>query len=308
MLAYAHRGISAQRMLMVLVGDIKMPQAAKDLDSTLGTLVPDPEDSHRLEDFSGDLLDAPGARRLQANTLRERRLLMAWRVPPLSHPDKSLLQVVAQILGGGASSRLVRAVVVEKHLAKSLTVKLGIPGGRQTGLLVVEAVPEAEHALGELEQAIQGEVMRFQQEILPEDEIRKAQHLVEAEQLMVQEDAATLAAVIGAAQCEGGNWRLAFRGLQLARDFTPDEIRGVARRYLVSVQATTALLEPDPILNPQDRQEARLVRVLTQLLAPRLQDPAQTEAVIRETLRQIRMLPPGDQEKTQKLLEAQVKP
>jgi len=180
--------------------------------------------------------------------------------------------------------------------------------GRQTGLLLVEAVPETEHALGELEQAIQGEIMRFQQEIIPKDEIRRAQRLVEAEQVMAQEDAARLAMVLGAAQCEGGDWRLAFRGLQLTRDFTSEEIRGVARKYLVPVQSTTALLEPDPILNPLDRQEAQLVRVLSQLLAPHLQDPAQAEGVIRETLRQIRMLPPADQQKTLKLLEAQVKP
>ena len=185
---------------------------------------------------------------------------------------------------------------------------MGLPGGRQTGLLLVEAVPETEHALGELEQAIQGEVMRFQQEIIPEDEIRRAQRLVEADQVLAQEDAARLATVLGAAQCEGGDWRLAFRGLQLTRDFSSEEIRGVARRYLVPVQSTTALLEPDPILNPLDRQEAQLVRVLSQLLAPRLQDPAQAEGVIRETLRQIRMLPPADQQKTLKLLEAQVKP
>jgi len=308
MVTYASRVILPEHLVLVLVGDVRGAQVLSGLEKTFGAIRPDNGISGRVEDYSGDITEAPGARRLQAYTPLERRLFMAWRVPPMVHSDTPVLQVLVQMLGGGRNSRLVRVLVSEKHLAKSLTVRLGVPGGRDASLLLVEAEPEPEHALGELEQTIQGELMRFQHEIVPEDEIRRAQRQVEADQAMVQEDAGNLADALGAAQCEGGDWRLAFRGLQLRRDITRDEIRSAALRYLVPGQSTTALLEPDPLLDPQDRLAVRMTRVLTQILASRLEDPAQMEAVIRETLRQLRMLSPAEQEKTLKMLEGQVKP
>jgi zinc protease len=308
MVAYARRAIVPDRLVLVLVGDLRGSQVMTNLEKLLGGFEAGNESHDRMEFDAGELSEAPGARRLQANTSRERRLLMAWRVPSLAHRDTPVLEVIVQLLGGGRTSRFIRSLVVEKHLAKSLSVKLGVPGNRETGLLVVEAEPEAEHALGELEQAIQSELMRFLQEVLTEEEIRRAQRQVEMAQMASQEDAGHLAEVLGAAQCSGGDWRLAFRSLQLHRDFTREEIRRAAQRYLIPAQSTTALLEPDPLLDPQDRQAARVLKVLTQLLNTRLQDPAQMEAVIRETLRQIRMLPAAEQEKTLKMLEGQVKP
>jgi len=305
-LAYARRGISPERLVLVLVGNLRPVLEDKDLEGSFGAL---PVDMEGLRgDVPGDLPEAPGARRLQASTPRGRRLFMAWRVPPRSHPDTPMLQVLAQILAGGRQSRLVRTLVAEKRIAQSITARTSVPGGRQPGLLLIDAEPGADHALGELEQAIQGLMMRVQQEPVTGEEIRRAQRGLEAELLMAQEDAASLANTLGTAQCEGGDWRLAFRALKVARDYTPEEIRDIARRYLVPTQSITALLEPDPILNPQDRQEARLVSVLTRMLASRNLDPAQIETVIRESLRQIRMLTAPDQEKTLKLLETLVKP
>ena len=71
---------------------------------------------------------------------------------------------------------------------------------------------------------------------------------------------------------------------------------------------TIARMGPDPLLLPLDRTESRLLQVLTALLQRKLGDPAQAQAVLRETLRQLRMLSPVEREQTLKLLESQVNP
>jgi hypothetical protein len=57
-----------------------------------------------------------------------------------------------------------------------------------------------------------------------------------------------------------------------------------------------------------DRTESRLLQVLTALLQRKLGSPAQSQVVLREALRQLRMLSPAEREQTLKLLESQVRP
>ena len=304
MQAYAKRMVQPERIVIVLVGDVVPESAMRALEATFGALVGSTESSVTAEPNT-ELDEAPGNRRLQANT-RDHRLLMAWRIPPIAHADMARIQVLARVLGSGPRSRLKQRILTEKHLAKRLEVSTGIPGGRDVSLLLIEAEPDGEHPLEELEQAIQSEVLRIQQGLLSDEEIRLAQRQMEVEQTMAQEDAGRLARMIGTAHCQGGDWRLAFRALSLDKDFTTHEIRETARTYLVPARATTALLEPDALL-AEDPQYSRLARLLRQVLEPRLEDPARVEAIMRETLRQMRMLPSQARDRIVKLLEAQIK-
>ena len=234
-------------------------------------------------------------------------MFFGWRVPPANHPDGSPLRALAQILGGAPSSRLIQNLVATRGIASRLTVRMGVPGRRDVNLLVIEAEPAEGHSLDELEQAVQDEGLRLQREPLTEVEVRQAQVQLEAAEIMLQEDASGLAETLGAAQCQGGDWRLAFRALQ-AGGQKAAEIQRVARTYLVPARATIAQLGPDPLLQPLDRTESRLLQVLTALLQPKLGNTAQAQTVLREALRQLRMLSAGEREQTLRLLEAQVRP
>lgn len=193
-------------------------------------------------------------------------------------------------------------------MADSLSVRLNVPGGRDVNLLVLEAEPAERHGLAELEQAMQGDLISLQRGAFQEGEIRRAQRQVEMDQLMLQEDAARLAQAMGTAACQSGDWRLAFRALQFKQDFTQQEIQRVALKYLVPSRSIIVFLEPDPVLMPQDRIEAQTAKTLSQILSAKLEDPGQVESVVREALRQLRMLPLSMREQTLRLLEAQVKP
>ena len=306
--AYARWVVSPERAVLVLVGDVKLEEAAPLLDQTFGSLGSGPSPQGSPYDQPLEPPGDGGARRLQVSTPDDFRMLIGWSVPPLTHPDHPALCVLARMLGGGATARLNRKLGGERGLVRNLSVRIGLPGSRETSLLVIEAEPSERHGLPELEQAVQGELLGLQRGIFEEGEIRRAQRQVEADQLMAEEDAAGLAQAMGTAVCQGGDWRLAFRALQSERDFTQQEIQRVALKYLASSRSTTVFLEPDPLLMPQDHLEAQTARILSRLLASKLQDPGKVEAVVRETLRQLRMLPLSERERTLKLFEAQVKP
>jgi len=302
---FARSLISPERLTLVLVGDLDMTSVLPQMKATFGTLPSALEDRGRREDRNMELPEALGYRRLQASTAGDPLVFVAWRVPPANHPDSAALRVLAQVLGGSKGARLTRRLQEERGLARSLTVRCGVPGGRDPSLFLIEARPAEGHSLVELEDAIHGEILRIQRELLPEEDLRRAQRGLETQWLMAQEDAASLAAALGRTVAQSGDWHQAFRSRGLGRDITPEEVQAAVRRYLVSGQEIRALLEADPLLAPQDPLEERLGKVLLEILQRKLEDPAQVEAVVRETLRQLRMLSIPERAQTLKLLEAQ---
>lgn len=306
--AFARAMFSPERLTLILVGDLTMERAFPILQGTFGGLTPSSTVFGQLRERFEDLSTGPGYRRLQASIAGDPRLFMAWRVPPASHPDAVALKVLVQILGGSKNARLPRRVQEARGLTKRLSIKSGVPGGRDPSLLLIDAIPAEGHGLAEVEEAIHSEILRVQNERIEEEEIRRAQRQVEAELQRLQEDASTLAEALGRGVAQSGDWQQAFLVRNLGHDLTPDAIQAVAKRYLVSNQGITALLEADPLLAPRDLLEGRLGKVLGTLVQRKVEDPAQAEGIVRETLRQLRMLSVAEREQTLKLLEAQAAP
>ena len=303
-----------ERLTLVVVGDFRQEHLLPALEKTFGHLKAGTESALRKEELLRFYLDdpmavrdAPGGRRLTVSTLGQSRLYFGWVVPPVNHPDGLALQALAQVLGVAPSSRLKQNLMGTRGIARKLSLELGVPGARDANLLVIEAEPAEGRSLEELEQAVQGEILRMGREPLSESEVRRAQAQLEANQLMVQEDAAVLAFTLGAAHCQGGDWRLAFRALGAGWDLKPGDIQSAARTYLIPARATIAQLGPDPLLVPLDRVETRMLQVLTGLVQGRLGGEAKAQSILREAMRQMRMLTPVEREQTLKLLEAQVR-
>jgi zinc protease len=314
---YAARALRPSSLTLVLVGDLKAAEAFPFLEETFGRLGSAAEKGraasaesprpYRGEDSQG-MLQAPGGRRLVVRTTGETKLYMAWEVPPATHPDGAALRALVQVLGGSPGSRLNPFLPGGRGLARSLSVTLGVPGGRDTNLLLIQGEPAEGRSLAELEHAIQGEILKLQRDPPPDAEFRRVQIQLEAAQIGAQEDARDLAKLQGESHCEGGDWKLSFMALESGRDLRPALIQIAARTYLTPARSTVAQLGPDPLLQPKDRLEGRMLQVLTALVRRKMGEAAHAEEVIREALRQMRMLSTAEREQAVKLLEEQVRP
>ena len=312
---FAQEAVVPERITLVVVGDLQADALLPALEREFGKLKGGTEGALRKEELLRFYLDdptssreAPGGRRLTVSTLGQARLYFGWVVPPANHPDGLALQALAQVLGVAPSSRLKQNLLGPQGLARRVDLQLGVPGARDGNLLVLEAEPADGRSLEELEQAVQGEILRIGREPMSEGEVRRAQALLESAQLRLQEDAGTLAYTLGAAHCQGGDWRLAFRALEAGWDLKAGDLQGAARTYLVPGRCTITQLGPDPLLVPLDRTETRMLQVLTTLVQGKLGLEARAQNVLREAMRQMRMLTPAEREQTLKLLEAQVRP
>ena len=302
--AHARRALRPDRMTIILVGSLSMERVLPVLERHLGSLPVPPEGE---EAILPEITPGLGDRRVQAALGTAPRLLTGWRVPARHHPDHLALRMATQLLAGGQSSRLQTQLVHTKSLVGKVQMSLDEPGGRFPGLLAADLWPSEGHSLAEVEGALHSEILRLQQDPIPQDEWLRALAQLEAEHLRVEDDPAALAHSLGTAWAEGGDWRLAELDIQALRALVPEDVQEAARTWLSPSHRTSVLLEPNPGAS-QDPVEAELLRVLKTLAAARISDLAQREHLVAEGARQLRMLSPEERLKTLKLLEAQLAP
>jgi zinc protease len=302
--AHARRTLRPDRLTIIVVGGLSLDSALPLVERNLGTLpVPPTGEEAVLPEIPGDL----GDRRVQTVLGESPRLLMGCRIPSRQHPDHVALAMATQLMGGGQACRLRTNLITRKHLVEDLELRLDVPGGRFPGLLVADLRPAEGHSLAEVESALHGEVLRLQQEPIPQDEWLRALAQFEARYQLTVDDPAALARSLGLAWAEGGDWRLMDLELQRLRTLTPEAVQSAVRTWLRPSHRTTVQLEPAPTAT-LDPLEAELTRVLKTLAAARIEDLAQREYLVSEGLRQLRMLSGEERRRTLKLLEAQLTP
>ena len=291
-------------MKIILIDSFSMESILPVVERHLGSLPvpPDGEDAI-LPEIPADL----GDRRVQAALGTAPRLLTGWRIPSRHQPDHLALRMAVQVLAGGQAGRLQTRLVRMKGLAPQAQMSLDVPGGRFPGLLTADLWPTEGHNLAEVEGALHSEILRLQQDPIPQDEWLRALAQLEANHLRMEDDPAALARSLGMAWAQGGDWRPTELDIQRLRTLTPEAIQAAARAWLQPSHRTTVLLEPTPGAS-QDPVEAALARVLKALAAVRIADPAQREHLVLEGIRQLRMLSSEERVHTLKLLEAQLTP
>ncbi|HEU4364881.1 MAG TPA: pitrilysin family protein [Candidatus Krumholzibacteria bacterium] len=183
-----------------------------------------------------------------------------FHVPSILHEDYPALQMLAELLSSGRSSRLYRHVREEKQLVTSVSADLLAekwPGF----FLVAASMPPArwEPACG----AIFHEIERFKHEPAPEHELEKARRQVERAMFKELETMEGQASNIGYYQLLGDH-RLADQHREAIKKVTADQVMAVARKYFHPENLSLVSYQPRDVTSPGNHLIAKTVRrVLT---------------------------------------------
>ena len=133
------------------------------------------------------------------------------------------LQVLEEILGGGATSRLYRKLVVEQALAVSADASYE-PSRRGPATLVISASPRPGVSLEQLERAVAGIVREIVDSGVTDEEVERAKQRMVADAVYARDSYSTAAHIIGEALAIG----------QTVDDVEawPDRVRAVTRRQV----------------------------------------------------------------------------
>ena len=183
---------------------------------------------------------------LHHERVRQPVLLRSWLAPSYASPGHEhsyAMELLAEILGGGGTSRLFRKVVVERSLAAGAGCFY-----RGTGLdgatFRVYASPRPDVPMAEIEGAVAEEISRVLAEGVTEQELVRTRQRLIAEAIYARDSLGGAARVFGSALTSGESvgdveaWPTRIAAVTL------DQVHAAARQVFRPEQSVTALLLP----------------------------------------------------------------
>ena len=177
-------------------------------------------------------------------------LAMAWQAPRLNTPQSEwepyALEVLAGVLDGHASARLNQSLVRDQRLASEVGASYDAIS-RGPALFMVDAAPVEGKSVAEVQAALKAEISRLVTEGVQVAELARVKAQVVAGQVYQQDSLFYQAMLIGEWTTAGLDYRDREARLAGLKAVTPEQVREVARKYLVDERLTVAVLDPQPL-------------------------------------------------------------
>jgi zinc protease len=155
--------------------------------------------------------------------------------------EAEALDVLAHILGGGATSRFYRALVMDKGLAISAGAWYSGSSLDRTRMGIY-ASPKPQVTLAQLEEAVDALLAEVVEKGVTAEELARAKHRMVADVIYEQDNQASLARWYGTALTTGLSVETVRNWPNLIRAVTAEAVRAAARDYLDKRRSVTGYL------------------------------------------------------------------
>ncbi len=225
--------------VIIVVGDVKKEEILSKITDAFGDIPAAPA----IKTVKTEEAQQRGERRFFVKKEAELPFIVsAYKAPDIRHEDGFALDVLGSILSDGKSSRLYQSLVYEQQIA--LSAWAGYEGlYKDPFLFLTGATAAFGKNIEDVEKAINAEIEKFKKAPPSEREVQKAKNQIEASFIMGQDSIYMQAKMIGSFEMIGG-WRLWEKYLEGIRKVSPEDVRRVTEKYLVSDTRTTGILIP----------------------------------------------------------------
>ncbi len=193
-------------------------------------------------------------RRLEAaKPTATEKVMLGYKCPALDAREHVALTVLNEILFGGRSSRVYRALVKERELATDLRGWVGTFA--EPGLWEMYLSAREGHSAAELEGALGGLFDEIRAGEVPAEELEKAKSRLELAFLQGMETVSGKAEQIGFYELVLGDPGAGFARLSAYRDLTAAEVLAAARQWIDPRRRTSIHVLPDGSVGGGDGEE-----------------------------------------------------
>ncbi len=245
-LAFYRRWYAPNNAVLIVAGDVSGAEVRALAEKYYGKIAarPVPERA-RIEEPP-----QKAARRVTLKSLQVRQpsLTIRYLAPSMSsapHAQTYPLQVLDEILGGGATSRLYRALVVEQGLATSAGAGYS-SGGLDSGSFSFYASPRPGIEIGKVEAALRAEIARLLKDGVSGEEVATARKRLRAGAIYARDSLSTAPNIFGRALTTGQSVADVEAWPERIEAVTAEQVNAAARATLRDVQSVTGLLLPEP--------------------------------------------------------------
>ncbi len=177
-------------------------------------------------------------------------MIMGYKTPNLINAKEKwepyALEVLASILSGGDSARLISKLVRGKEIASD--VDASYDGyGRLPDLFSFSGTPVKDSDVATLKKAIEEEIENIKTNLVSQEELDRVKAQTIAGEVYQQDSIQHQATLLGFLESVGLGYKLMDNYVKNISAVTPEQIQAVAKKYLVEDQMTFAELVPQPI-------------------------------------------------------------
>lgn len=183
-------------------------------------------------------------------------VLIGYSVPVLNTADDKwepyALEVLAGILDGGASSRLTKNLIRKDEIAASTGVGYSL-ASRHQSLFLMEANPTEAHTIADVEAALKEQVTMLQTDLADPSELARVKAQVIANEVFQRDSVSHMANQLGMLETVGLGWKFVDEYEAKIAAVTAEQVRDVAKKYLIDKHKTVAELLPQEIKSSSDK-------------------------------------------------------
>ena len=245
--AWYQQWYAPNNAILVVVGDVDAGQVVKLAEQYFAGLKP--SEIKPLKPQAE--IEQKGTRKLTVKApAKLPYLMMGYKVPVLNTAkpewEAYALEVLAGILDGGNGARLSTRLVRGKEIAVSVGAGYDMTS-RLPDMFLLEATPAEGKNVFDLEYALKEEVYQLQNELVSQDELQRIKAQVLANDIYQKDSNFYQAMQLGLLETVGIGWQKADAYVSNINKVTAEQVREVARKYLIDDSLTVAYLDPQPI-------------------------------------------------------------
>ncbi|WP_031433108.1 M16 family metallopeptidase [Methylomarinum vadi] len=245
--AWYQRWYAPNNATLVVVGDVEPEQVFQLAEKHFAALKP--SDIEPLKPQTE--VEQLGVRKMTVKLpAKLPYIVMGYKVPVLASADPEweayALEVLAGILDGGNSARLSSRLVRGKQIAVSAGAGYGLTS-RLPDLFILDATPAKGKTVFDMEYALKDEINQLQRELVTDDELQRIKAQVLANAVYERDSNFYQAMQLGMLETIGVGWQKVDEYVDKVNQVTAEQVRAVARKYLVEDRLSIAYLEPQPI-------------------------------------------------------------
>ncbi len=226
--------------VLTIVGDFASSEAKELVARYFSDIAPGESFPH----FNLQRKPLGGERReVFASPVQLPRLYRLYHLPKMGEREWIHADLLSTVLTSDKASRLERALVYEQQIATDVAAYV-LPT-EATGMFLVQATAREGISIDQVEKAIDDEIARITREGVSPDEVERAKTRAEVDFAHQLENYDSRADLIGMLATFFADPSLIDRWLDPYRAATPDDLKNVARKYLVAENRVTSVFVPE---------------------------------------------------------------
>jgi zinc protease len=245
--AFYQRWYAPNNATLVIVGDVSPQEVQKLAAQHFGPLKKKTLPPRKITDEPAQL----GPQQFTVKAPAELPyVMMAYHAPVLRNPDTDwepyALEMLANVLDGNEAARLNRSLVRTERVASSADASYdGI--GRGPGMFYLSATPTQGKTVQDAEKALRREVEKLITDGVTDDELQRVKSQAVASHVYERDSMFFQARQIGSFAMVDLPPNVMDLFVEKLKQVTAEQVREVARKYLVDDRLTVAYLDPQPL-------------------------------------------------------------